>query len=67
MSYCSFYFITADGTADYWILDTDYNDYALIYSCEDLEDDRRRGNLRRKPLLRPVLMFKYVLELLVPL
>ncbi|CAH0594385.1 unnamed protein product [Chrysodeixis includens] len=30
------------GSSDYWILDTDYDDYALIYSCQNLENDERR-------------------------
>ncbi|CAH2044979.1 unnamed protein product, partial [Iphiclides podalirius] len=28
--------------ADYWILDTDYDNYALVYSCRNLDSQRRR-------------------------
>ncbi|XP_039757924.1 uncharacterized protein LOC120632183 [Pararge aegeria] len=29
--------------APYWVLDTDYDSYALVYSCRDLPNSRRRG------------------------
>ncbi|CAH2243005.1 jg19448 [Pararge aegeria aegeria] len=28
--------------APYWVLDTDYDSYALVYSCRDLPNNRRR-------------------------
>ncbi|CAK1550414.1 unnamed protein product [Leptosia nina] len=35
-------FPTTIQTADYWVLDTDYTSYALVYSCRNLDDNRRR-------------------------
>ncbi|XP_072929716.1 uncharacterized protein [Epargyreus clarus] len=30
------------GQAEYWILDTDYDSYSLVYSCVNLDAERRR-------------------------
>ncbi|XP_063387670.1 uncharacterized protein LOC134673601 [Cydia fagiglandana] len=29
-------------TSQYWVLDTDYDNYALVYTCDNLSDDSRR-------------------------
>ncbi|CAH0728579.1 unnamed protein product, partial [Brenthis ino] len=37
--------VTFPGTpaeADYWVLDTDYNSFALVYSCRNLTGNQRR-------------------------
>ncbi|KPI92172.1 Apolipoprotein D [Papilio xuthus] len=37
--------VTFPGTSqpsDYWILDTDYDSYALVYSCRNINTERRR-------------------------
>lgn len=33
----------ANRTIEYWVLDTDYSSYSLVYSCENLDATRRRG------------------------
>ncbi|KAL4702780.1 hypothetical protein ACJJTC_002320 [Scirpophaga incertulas] len=30
------------GTMEYWILDTDYETYSLVYSCDNMGNDQRR-------------------------
>lgn len=35
-------FPTTDVASEYWILDTDYDSYALVYSCQNITNDRRR-------------------------
>ncbi|CAG5005077.1 unnamed protein product [Parnassius apollo] len=32
----------ASQPSDYWILDTDYDNYALVYSCQNINDQQRR-------------------------
>ncbi|XP_063831228.1 uncharacterized protein LOC135080516 [Ostrinia nubilalis] len=32
-------------TTDYWILDTDYTTYSLVYSCTNTNDDEKQVNL----------------------
>ncbi|CAF4867626.1 unnamed protein product [Pieris macdunnoughi] len=35
-------FPTTTEAADYWVLHTDYDSYALVYSCKNLENNERR-------------------------
>ncbi|XP_068619407.1 uncharacterized protein [Battus philenor] len=35
-------FPSAPEPSEYWILDTDYDNYALVYSCKNLDNQRRR-------------------------
>ncbi|XP_047512186.1 uncharacterized protein LOC125054377 isoform X2 [Pieris napi] len=35
-------FPTTTEAADYWVLHTDYDSYALVYSCKNLENNQRR-------------------------
>ncbi|XP_046971595.1 uncharacterized protein LOC124538552 isoform X1 [Vanessa cardui] len=35
-------FPNAPGPSDYWILDTDYTSYALVYSCLNINSQQRR-------------------------
>ncbi|CAG4957190.1 unnamed protein product [Colias eurytheme] len=35
-------FPSSSEPANYWILDTDYENFALVYSCRNLENNRRR-------------------------
>ncbi|XP_075983119.1 uncharacterized protein LOC142981240 isoform X2 [Anticarsia gemmatalis] len=35
-------FPSSNTPSEYWILDTDYDSYALIYTCENLANDQRR-------------------------
>ncbi|CAH2094770.1 unnamed protein product [Euphydryas editha] len=49
-------FPTSSEPAPYWVLDTDYDSYALIYSCRNLPNNRRRvtsWKLSRTPQLTP--------------
>ncbi|XP_050354414.1 LOW QUALITY PROTEIN: uncharacterized protein LOC126776158 [Nymphalis io] len=36
------YFPSTPEPAPYWVLDTDYDSYALVYSCRNLDNNRRR-------------------------
>ncbi|XP_037876122.1 chlorophyllide A binding protein isoform X2 [Bombyx mori] len=43
-----------DVSADYWVLTTDYSSYALVYSCANLDSERRQvysWKLSRQPTL----------------
>ncbi|XP_050551204.1 uncharacterized protein LOC118275267 isoform X3 [Spodoptera frugiperda] len=31
-------------STDYWVLDTDYNNFALVYSCKNINDDEMQVN-----------------------
>ncbi|CAH4038096.1 unnamed protein product [Pieris brassicae] len=35
-------FPTTTEAADYWVLNTDYDSYALVYSCKNLENNQKR-------------------------
>ncbi|XP_045485998.1 uncharacterized protein LOC110999208 isoform X1 [Pieris rapae] len=35
-------FPTTTEAADYWVLSTDYDSYALVYSCKNLENNQKR-------------------------
>lgn len=37
------FIFTADEPTEYWILDTDYESYSLVYTCVNLNSDQRRG------------------------
>lgn len=34
----NFLYFTANGISNYWIVDTDYVKYAVVYSCTPIED-----------------------------
>lgn len=36
-------FVTVTVQTSYWVLDTDYTSFALVYTCEDLGNDQRAG------------------------
>ncbi|XP_064074025.1 uncharacterized protein LOC113399468 [Vanessa tameamea] len=35
-------FPNAPGPSEYWILDTDYTSYSLVYSCQNIDNQQRR-------------------------
>lgn len=35
------FFLTVTVSTSYWVLDTDYETYSLVYTCENLSDDSR--------------------------
>lgn len=44
--YILFYvLVSAPVASEYWILDTDYDSYALVYSCLNINSQQRRGNV----------------------
>lgn len=42
-------------TAPYWVLATDYNTFALVYSCYEIDEEYKRGN---KNILKKSYHFK---------
>lgn len=41
----SFVFQTAPAASNYWVYDTDYTTYAVVYNCEDLPTEMKRESL----------------------
>lgn len=37
------FFISVTTSTDYWVLDTDYDSYALVYTCFNIDLDTRGG------------------------
>lgn len=46
-------FLFSDGNSfEYYVLDTDYDSYALGYGCVNLENNQRRGNVYYLPVAK---------------
>lgn len=43
----NFFFTALTVETDYWVLDTDYETYSLVYSCQNINDDERLGNANK--------------------